>query len=115
MCTFCLKHLETINHLCLDCKIVEKFWKFIEDWISAILRFHIVLSNVNKLFGFQEKTICFQFLISLLSSAWFLIYRCKYSNTKAIMLQYVNFLYITKQFEYIMAKKKKNSKVDEHF
>ena len=75
MCTFCLQHPETINHLFLDCKIVEKFWKNIEDWILAILRCHIVLNNLYKLFGFQEKNISFQFLNSLLLSARFLIYR----------------------------------------
>ena len=42
MFTLCLQHPETINHLFLDCKIVEKFWKDIEDWISAILRCRFV-------------------------------------------------------------------------
>ena len=30
ICTFCLQHPETISHLLLDCKTVEKFWKDIE-------------------------------------------------------------------------------------
>ena len=71
MCAFCLQHPETINHLFLDCKIVVKFWKDIEDWISTILRFHVILSNVNKLFGFREKSIASQFLNSLLLFARF--------------------------------------------
>ena len=83
---FCLQHPETINHLFMNCKIVKKFWKDIEDWISAILRCHIKLSNLNKLFGFQEKSISLHFLNSLLLSALFLIYRCKYSNTKPNVL-----------------------------
>ena len=72
LCTFCLQHPETINHLFLNCKIVENFWKDIEDWISTKFGVNIVLSSVN----------------SLLLSARFLIYRCKYSNTKPNMLQY---------------------------
>ena len=96
---------ENNQSLFLDCKIIEKFWKDIEDWISAILRCHIVLSNFNKLFGFREKSIGFQFLSSLLFSAQFLMYRCKYSYTKPNMLQYFNFLYIAKQSEYVIAKK----------
>ena len=108
LCTFCLQHPETINHLFLNCKIVEHFWKDIEDWISTKLRVNIVLSSVNKLFGFQEKGVGFQFLNSLLLSARFLMYRCKYSNTKPNMLQYFNSLSITKQTEYIIAKKKSN-------
>ena len=108
LCTFCLQYPETINHLFLNCKIVENFWKDIEDWISAKLWVNIVLSSVNKLFGFQKKGVGFQFLNSLLLSARFLIYRCKHSNTKPNMLQYFNSLSITKQTEYIIAKKKVN-------
>ena len=67
----------------------------------------------NILKQFQEKGVGFQFLNSLLLSARFLIYRCKYSNTKPNMLQYFNSLSITKQTEYIIAKK--NSKLDKHF
>ena len=113
ICTFCLQHRKTINHLFLRCKIVKKFGKDIEDWILAILRCHIVLSNLNKVFGFQEENIGFQFLNSLLLSVRFLIYRCKYSYTKPNMLQYFNFVYITKQSEYIIAEK--NNQVDEYF
>ena len=113
LCTFCLQHPETINHMFLNCKIAENFWKDIEDWISAKLPINIVLSSANKLFGFQEKGVGFQFLNFLLSAP-FLIYRCKYSNTKPNMLQYFNSLSITKQTEYIIAKKK-NSKLDKHF
>ena len=59
MSTFCLQHPETINHLLLDCKKVEKLWKDIEDWISTKLRVNMVISNVNTLFGFQEKVLVF--------------------------------------------------------
>ena len=43
---------------------------------------------------------------------WF-VANCKYSNTKPNVLQYFNSLSITKQTEYIIAKK--NSKLDKHF
>ena len=105
LCTFCLQHLETYNHLFLNCKIVENFWKDIEDWILTKLRLNIALSSVNKLFGFQEKGVGSQFLNSLLLYARFLIYRCKYFNTKPNILQYFNSLSNTKQTEYIIAKK----------
>ena len=110
---FVYNTLKQLIILFLNCKIVENFWKDIEDWISTKLRVNIVLSSVNKLFGFQEKGVGFQFLNSLLLSARFLIYRCKYSNAKPNMLQYFNSLSITKQTEYIVAKK--NSKLDKHF
>ena len=42
MCAFCLQHPETINHMFLNCKIVEKFWKDMKDWLSAKLRDIIV-------------------------------------------------------------------------
>ena len=59
MYTFRLQHPETINHMFLDCKFVEKFWKDIEDWFLAILRCHFALSNLNKLFEFHKKSINF--------------------------------------------------------
>ena len=74
---------------------------------------NIVLSNLNKLFGFYKKSIVFQFLNNSVLSARFLIYRCKDSNSKPYMLPYFNFSYITKQSEHIIAKQ--NNKVDEYF
>ena len=113
MCTFCLKHLETTNDLFLDCKIVEKVWKAFKYWISTILRVNIVSSYVNKLLGFQENSIGFRFLNSLLLFAWFLVYRCKYSNSRPKMLHYLYFLHISKLFNMIY--QKKNCKVDNIF
>ena len=107
MCTLYLQQPETIIRLFLDCKIVKKFWKDVEDWISAILRFHIPFSNLNKLFGFQEKVFVFSFQTSLLFSARFLIYRCKYSNRKPKMQQCFNFLTLQNNLNILSQKQKK--------
>ena len=40
--------------------------------------------------------------------ARFFIYRCKYSNSKPIMLEYFNELNMNKKSEYIMAKRNKS-------
>ena len=52
MCTFYLQPIETTNHLFLNCKIVEMYWKNVAEWISATLLVNFVLSNVSYLFGF---------------------------------------------------------------
>jgi len=73
------------------------------------------IGSFERLFGFQLQNNCEKelFINSLLLSARFLIYRCKYSGTKPNMLQYFNLLNNIKSTEYLIAKR--NNKIAIHF
>jgi len=80
--------VETLIYLFSECKVVDVFWNNVSDWLSA--KFHITfnIGLFQRLFGFQLQNSCEKelFINSLLLSARFLIYRCKYSGTKPNML-----------------------------
>jgi len=52
LCVFCFKLPETLFHLFCDCKILDKFWNDVCDWIAAKFRIDFQLNNFQELFGF---------------------------------------------------------------
>ena len=110
-CTFCNVHREILFHLFCSCSVVTVFWENVSSWINAKLQINFTINFSNMLFGVEN---CENILLNfLLLCARFLIYRCKVSETKPNIHQYLLFLQMTKKTEHFIAKK--NKKVDSYY
>ena len=49
-CSYCNEHLETIEHLFLNCTKIKDFWNNLQDWLS---------NNCNIILNLDEKSLIF--------------------------------------------------------
>jgi hypothetical protein len=54
LCQFCKMHIETIEHMFFDCKIVHSFWIDVSRWLPKELDFRKFVSRKNILLGDTE-------------------------------------------------------------
>ena len=85
--------LQTLMHLFCEYEIVILFWNNVSDWILSRIRVNIVLDKQHTLFDFENKGSFFSLIDGiLLLCGRFLVYRCKYSESKKDMLQVFNLI-----------------------
>ena len=54
-CLFCNGHIETIEHIHLQCKNAKRIWNDTQKWIREIYNSHFQISDIEKLFGCMEN------------------------------------------------------------
>ena len=55
LCPLCKSHIETINHVFLECNFVIILWNDIEKWIKKCTKKTVKLTNTEKIFGTQNS------------------------------------------------------------
>ena len=83
-CSYCNEHIETIEHMILNCTKVKDFWSSLQDWLS---------NNCNIILHLEEKSLIFSSLkpksienyILCLANYYVYIYKNKFTrNTLSI-------------------------------
>ena len=55
ICPLCKSHIESINHVFLECNFVIILWNDIEKWIKKCTKKTVKLTNIEKIFGTQNS------------------------------------------------------------
>ncbi|KAF1862746.1 hypothetical protein Lal_00040011 [Lupinus albus] len=74
MCSNCHSHIETSNHLFLECPFVVKLW----DWLGGLFSIHFNISSIDSIlsacngqWSSQVRGILAPAIIHTLNSVWF--------------------------------------------
>ena len=81
LCSFCKKDIEFLEHLLLQCTIIEGFWKAFTSWLTKQNISLEALTLLNILFGVfneNEDNIILNHLILIVK---LYIYKCKLNGT----------------------------------
>jgi len=103
MCTFCLKKVESLEHLLFYCDTTKDFWRTFSSWLSNQNVSLDTLTFENILFEVFNNNEDFIILNHLILLGKFFIYKCKLNTIKPTL---TIFLAKTKTVYYI---EKKNS------
>ena len=102
-CSFCAEDIETLPHLFWNCKITRSFWNNILNWIATFLDTKIDFEVEELLFFCPvNEPIPFNFIFLLAKQH---IYFCRNKQKTPNLFNFLNFLNVTKQIEYNIAKK----------
>ena len=113
MCTFCLKEVESLEHLLFYCDTTKDFWRAFSSWLSNQNVSLDTLTFENILFGVFNNNEDFIILNHLILLGKFFIYKCKLNKIKPIL---TIFLAKTKTVYYIEKKiATKNNQLYKHY
>ena len=102
-CNFCDEEIESLVHMFWNCKIIKIFWTKILAWIASVIDTKIVFKVEEILFHCPlQEPLPFNFLFSLARQH---IYFCRNKQTTPNLFNYINFLNVTKQTEFVIARK----------
>lgn len=102
-CSFCGEEIESLVHLFWNCKIIKIFWTRVLAWISSVIDTKIVFKVEEILFHCPlNDPLPFNFLFSLARQH---IYFCRNKQRIPNLFNYINFLNVTKQMEFVIATK----------
>jgi len=113
MCTFCLKEVESLEHLLFYCDTTKDFWRAFSSWLSNQNVSLDTLTFENILFGVFNNNEDFIILNHLILLGKFFIYKCKLNKIKPTL---TIFLAKTKTVYYIEKKiATKNNQLYKHY
>ena len=102
-CDFCKQFPETLMHIFCECPCVKLYWENVSAYICGVLKKNFVISDFDKVFGFQNSTPNFDCNINLLNClllcARFVIFRCKYGNRLPSVFEFLQFVKTVKYCE----------------
>ena len=64
ICLYCNEHIETIEHIYLQCSNVKRLWKDTTSWVRNIYDQHFMISDHKKIFGCSKNNQITHLLIT---------------------------------------------------
>ena len=55
LCGLCNLDIESLHHLYIDCPETQYFWRNLSNWIKSKSNKTLLLTNINKLFGYLHR------------------------------------------------------------
>lgn len=88
LCTFCKKHIETIEHLFFDCIYTKSILIFVKSRINFNTLLKFPEDQASILLGNEVENLAMNYIIMVIK---YFIYKCKYNETPPDIRAFQNF------------------------